>query len=77
MFRTESLLYKKKGRNEILFPYPQPGVKWGGGGGGRDGFKGTGMMNKIQNPKIFLRLSMQSKTSVDRKLNPNHKKINK
>ena len=47
------------------------------GGGGGDGFKGTGMMSKIQNPKIFLPLSIQSKTSVDRKLNPNDKKINK
>ena len=46
-------------------------------GGGEDGFKGTGMMSKIQNPKIFLPLSIQSKTSVDRKLNPNDKKINK
>ena len=49
----------------------------GGGRGGGDGFKWTGMMSKIQNPKIFLRLSMQSNSSVDRKLNPNDKKINK
>ena len=51
----------------------------GGGEGREDGFKGTDQMEtgKIQNPKIFLRLSMQSNTSVDRKLNPNDKKINK